>query len=116
MQLSPRDSDQPPAPRLKHPVASSVALERDGGPVDHQAIELDDHAPVAPDAVALDPAPGDEEIRVDLGPRQAGFLQEGEEPRFELTAGESRAGGERGENCPNRRNAPPAGVTLDQVT
>ena len=67
VQLPPGDPDKPPAARAEHPVARAIALEGRRCPVSLPAVELSDHAALAPEEVALDPTPGDEETRVDLG-------------------------------------------------
>src|SRR4051812_12777431 len=55
LQLLPRDPDRAPPLGGEAAVASAIALERGGGGVEGVAVELDGHAPAAPDAVALEP-------------------------------------------------------------
>lgn len=85
-EVAPGDADDAPAGGLEGSVAGAVVVERVAGGVACVAVELDDEARGAPQAVGLDPSVGELQGGVDLGPREAGVVDEREEAVLELAA------------------------------
>jgi hypothetical protein len=112
LQLIPRDPDDAPAFRLQRAVAGAIGLEGRPHPVHGLTVELDDQPLGPPDAVALDPGPVDLEPGVCLGLRQTRSLDEIQESRLELAAGELDSVFQQG---PEDRSARAPRVPLQKV-
>src|SRR5689334_9493125 len=83
MELPPRDTDRAPSRHAKRAITRAVALERQGGSVEPPAVELDDQALRAPDAVAFEPPTVCEDMAVPLRCRKPCGFRPREEPLFQ---------------------------------
>src|SRR3954470_20496931 len=79
MQLAPCDADRLPAVDGEPPALEAIALEGLRGVVRAAAVELDSHLLPAPQAIDLVHVLADGQPDVDLRPRQAAAVDEGEE-------------------------------------
>ncbi len=111
MQVAPGDAHHGMPGHGEHPIAGAVALERGPCGMAGVAVELDDDALLAPQAVDLDAL----DENVDLRPWQATSIEEGEEAVLELATGDSRADPPFFEEGPDRGCAPLPAVAVDEV-
>jgi hypothetical protein len=88
VELTPGDAHDTPARGLEDAVSFAVALESGASAVCFVAVELDDEALFSPEEVRLDPAAGEVEVPVDGRAGKVVGIEEGEEARFELLAGQ----------------------------
>ena len=111
MQVAPGDAHHGVPGHGEHPIAGAVAFERGPRGVTGVAVELDDDALLAPQAVDLDAL----DENVDLRPGQATGIEEGEEAVFELAPGDRLADPAFFEDGPDRGCAPLPAVAVDEV-